>query len=321
MKLKHEWTPQQEKIILAAKKQLKREPFEIQLDITVAVQTVLERKNIPFYEAWDDITADLKGNHCFSEPYWYIIFLQCCVSVLTKQKNLQQQLSVIPEAINDFLEHLPHLKTPTFLPERLPDKQLASAAENGDLPQIIMLYDMAQNPGQKMKNIYHILLNKGHYEQAIFLHERYGGLDQIDHHILQEHFLFIKNCHCEKKFFDKFFWQNIFPKCPDIWSVAHSYCILDKVLETAFEYEVIPGGTVLKRNYRKSHYSPVIYYKLPLITFLHLVDELKEELEICDPWKISYYSIAKYMKSILEAARIYSAWENERKDDNHGSAQ
>ena len=97
--------------------------------------------------------------------------------------------------------------------------------------------------------------------------------------------------------------------------------MLDKVLKTAFEYEVIPGGTVLKRNYRKSHYSPVINYELPLITFLHLVDELKEELEICDPWKISYYSIAKYMKSILEAARIYSAWENERKDDNHGSAQ
>lgn len=317
--LKHEWTPQQEKIILAAKKQLKRKPFKIPFDITAAVLTVLERKNIPFYEGWDDITADLKGDNCFYEPYWYIVFLQCCVSVLTKQKNLQQQLHLIPAAINDFLNYLPSLEKPAFLPERLPDKQLASAAENGDLPQIIMLYDMAQNPGQKMKNIYHILLNKGHYEQAIFLHERYGGLDQIDHHILQEHFLFIKGCHCEKNFFDKFFWQNIFPQRPHIWADAHSYCILDKVLKTALECEVIPGGTVLKRNYRKYHYSPEINFELPLITFLHLVDELKEELEVCDPWQVR--NMTKYMNSILEAARIYSAWENERKDDNHGSAQ
>ena len=48
MDLKHSWNEQQEKIIIAAKKQLKRKPFEISLDVAVAVQIALERKNIPF---------------------------------------------------------------------------------------------------------------------------------------------------------------------------------------------------------------------------------------------------------------------------------
>ena len=153
MELKHQWNEQQQKIIIAAKKQLERKSFEISLDVAVAVQIALERKNIPFYKGWDDITEDLAGSGSFSDPYWYIVFLQCCASVLTENMCLQKKLRRLPTALNDFLQDLPHLPEAQHLPERLPDKQLMRAAEIGDLPQIIMRYDMIQNKGQKLKNI------------------------------------------------------------------------------------------------------------------------------------------------------------------------
>ena len=68
MELKHQWNEQQQQIIIAAKKQLERKLFEINLDIVVAVQIALERKNIPFYKGWDDITEDLAGSGSFSDP-------------------------------------------------------------------------------------------------------------------------------------------------------------------------------------------------------------------------------------------------------------
>jgi hypothetical protein len=197
------------------------------------------------------------------------------------------------------------------------DKQLVSAAMLGNLPQIIMLYDMAQNPGQKMKNIYHILLNNQLYEQVIFLHERYGGLEQVNHRILQEHFFFSKKY--GKKFFDKFFCQNILPQLPYIWHEAQNYCTLDKILTTALEYKVIPKGTIYEIDITVDCIRN--QFKLPLITFLHLVDELKEELKALAPWEVSNYKMVDYMNSILEAARIYSDWENEQKEDNHESAK
>ena len=95
-----------------------------------------------------------------------------------------------------------------------------------------------------MKNIYHILLNNKHYEQVIFLHESYGGLEQVNHKILQEHFFFSEKY--GKKFFDKFFCQNILPQLPYIWHEAQNYCILDKILTTALEYKVIPKAQSMK---------------------------------------------------------------------------
>ena len=131
-----------------------------------------------------------------------------------------------------------------------------------------MLYDMAQNPGQKMKNIYHALLNNGYYEQAIFLHERYGGLEQINREILKEHFFFTKKNSGELNPFDKFFCLNILPHLPNIWLEAHSFSILDSVLKTVLEHGGIPNGEVMRTATAILH----------LRDFLLLVDELEEDL-------------------------------------------
>jgi hypothetical protein len=299
MELKHSWNEQQHKIIIAAQKQLERKSFEISLDVAVAVQIALERKNIPFYKGWEDITADLAGSGSFSDPYWYIVFLQCCTSVWAENMCLQKKLRQIPTAINDFLQDLPYLPEPQHLPERLSDKQLMHATEIGDIPQIIMLYDMMQNKGKKLKNIYHILLNKRSYDQALVLHERYGGLDKIDPEILQDHF-FLKADDSEKKqSFNKFFCLEILPKAPDFWVRAHSYCILDKILETVLECGVVPEGTVIK--------TPLA--RLPLREFLLLINELKENLERFFPWKNVCCEMKSYMKSVLASAQIYSEWD------------
>ena len=115
MELKHQWNEQQQQIIIAAKKQLERKLFEINLDIVVAVQIALERKNIPFYKGWDDITEDLAGSGSFSDPYWYIVFFQCCASVLAENMCLQKKLRLLPTEINDFLQDLPNLPEPQHL--------------------------------------------------------------------------------------------------------------------------------------------------------------------------------------------------------------
>ena len=338
MELKYQWNEQQHKIIIAAKKQLERKSFEISFDVVVAVQIALERKNIPFYKGWDDLTEDLAGRGFFSDPYWYIafckgwdditedladrdffsnpywyiVFCQCCASVLAENMCLQKKLRRLPTEINDFLQDLPHLPEPQHLPERLPDNQLMRAAEIGDLPQIIMRYDMIQNQGQKLKNIYHILLNKRLYDQALVLHERYGGLDKIDPEILQEHFFLQANDSEQKQLFNKFFCLEILQKTPDIWVDAHSYCILDKILEIVFECGVVPEGTVIKTSFAR----------LPLREFLLLINELEENLEGFFPWKNVCCKMKNYMKSVLASARIYSEWDKKRKDNNDdGSAE
>ena len=305
MELKHSWNDLHSKIILAAKTQLRRKSFKTGFTMVSAVQRVQERKNIPFYESWRDISEDLeKGRYNF----WYIVFLQCCAAVLTDKKGMNR-VRMVPWSVHCFLENLRDISVPRPLPVRLPDKQLQKAAENGDLPQIIMLYDMAANPGQKLKNTYHALLNRKLYRHAIVLHERYGGLDQISNEILAAHFLYCENESDEKDAFNKFFCLNFMQKFSTLWSAASHGFVLDKILKTVLECGIVPEGSVVETG--TANFS--------LTEFLLLVDELSEELQSCYPWDSAIFidmNMKKYMRMILRAAEMYSAWKKNQ-EENH----
>ena len=55
--------------------------------------------------------------------------------------------------------------------------------------KIIVLYDLARNPGEKMKNIFNMLLNRRDYAALMVLEKQYGLLEQIDRKVLWAHII------------------------------------------------------------------------------------------------------------------------------------
>ena len=306
MHLKHQRNEEQPKIITEAKIQMERKTFETDLDMISVIQIVLNRRDIPFYEVWRDISSDLKRDSWRDEPFWYSVLLQAGNSVLLRNKaNIQQLLRTFPQLIVETLEDLSGLDIDR-LPVRLPDKNLLLAANAGDLPRIIMLYDMSLNPGQKMKNIYHSLLNQKKYDCALQLHERYGGLDGIDKVVMTEHFLH-SGTSDEKKRFDRFFCLNYIKNTPEVWYEASYYGVIDRVMQNVLDNGIAPDKLKVK----------VGHMEFSLKEYLHFLDEMKIQILKYDPWKdVDPWGseFKRFMKSSLKAAEIFVAWEKDQSE-------
>ena len=75
-----------------------------------------------------------------------------------------------------FSRKITHFSMP-HLPERLQDKSMLEAIKSNDPARLIFLYDSSPSKGEKLKNIYNILLNNQNYNMVMTLHQRFGGLE------------------------------------------------------------------------------------------------------------------------------------------------
>ena len=107
------------------------------------------------------------------------------------------------------------------LPERLKEKAFLSAIADRDGAKIALLYDLALNPGEKMKNIFNILLNKRDYSTLMFLQSRYGLLENYSSEVILPHFISASS-DPGKAAFDRFFAARGFSVDEAEWN---KYCV------------------------------------------------------------------------------------------------
>ena len=299
MNLKYEWTPQQEKIILAAKKQLKRNSFRIDIRVFAASLIFLEKKGIPFDHAWDEITDEISDVNGTS--FWYLIFCDT-IFRLFKQKNTVSFYNLCKELYFDLSWRARVIDSSTVccLPVRIRTKGLKAAIKELDLPRIIVLYEMDHQPGEKLKYIYHAILNECRYDYFFSLLERYGHLELLSPDVLEKHF-FMQGVSEDKLHFNDFYLSNFGKNDPDLWCKATRFCVLDKMILMALKHDIDTSAYIINSN----------GYKIPMRDFMHFINEISVELKIhLSRWKQQDKKDEyKYWNGILQAAEIFSQWE------------
>ena len=321
MTLKYEWNPWQEQIILAAKKQLFRKPFRIEPEVFFASELLLERRGMNFFEAWDEIDEKLSCGHW--REFGFMVFCDTISRVLGSKTagSVSEALAdfTFVDSLDSFMESsgsyrimlleqlskngYPEEEIKFFkdlflcydsnwhLPVRLYDKTLKQAVQNADLPAIIMFYDMLADPGEKLKYIYHALLNNEKYDSFLFLLERYGKIESLNPRALEYHFLRSSRSE-EKRNFDHFYCTGFGKFDPLFWSKAVAGGRLDAVILTALECGVDPDWYIIDQR----------GYKISLRDFMHFLDEVADGfLKYLDQSSKS----CRFWRSMLRAAEIF----------------
>lgn len=301
----------------------RKKSFKLDTEAFFGAQWVLRRRGVPFYEAWDEITSDMENY--YGNNFLHLVFYQGIASVLSgpaetwcSLQNDHRFFSDLKSTYNSLLldtleqngctknelEHFNYLfnesGTVLRLPVRLPDKMILQAAQEGNFSKLVLLYDMAANKGEKLKNIYHSLLNDGYFELAMKLHERYGGLEKISRHALEFSFLSAKGEE-NKSLFRKFCCEILDKNDPYFWCKCCQCRVLDKVLLPALESGFSPDGLVINTSKRK----------VPLRKLLYLMNELEDSFPNGFPGDRN----KRYWENIVSAAQQFSHWEMKMKKE------
>ena len=329
--MKYQWSPSQEKFIIAMKKQFEKKSFWIEPEVFFASLVLLRNRGLTLYEAWDEINEELSDGYGRQFSFLILCNTISCIfgqktevsfSDYLKDFNFISSLNSYYQGIESYnkmlLEQLKergyttdeikyledqlfHAKPPHILPVRLQDKALKKAITDADLPKIIMLYDMQSNPGEKLKYIYHAFLNNFQYDSFLLLLERYGKVECLTAKFLEHHFLWVGTSEAKMRF-NHFYCSYFGKNDPDLWRKAAAFGILDAVISIALECGADPEWYVICQK----------EYKISLRDFMHFIEEVAGELEkylsTCDKQFRGY----KYWLSILRAAKIFSQWERDR---------
>lgn len=295
MELKHQWSEYQANIINALIRVIKGRRFGISYTTVFAVQNILQKRQVEFYDAWGEINAlYAEESHSTSEPFWKLALCQGAGGVLYKPSDTysgkKEQFRFFRSVFFSY-RCLPDMKA---LPVRIPDRELFNNAVAGNLSNTILLYDMAATKGAKLKNIYHAMLNNHEYEKVMFLHERYGGLEEIDRETLEYHFLFGEN-KSGKKEFNRFFSENFINDSSDIWRKIYSAGTLDKQIRFMLDIGINPDFPVIENCCKE---------KVSLRQLLYFVDEISEAYQ--------YLKVDTGFQTFCNAAKIFVEWEKNR---------
>lgn len=241
--LKHHWSPTQTKILLALKDELKRCPVQcIETSLLCDAMSFYydlyckKGDKKAFFEVWHESCQMLPLN----KDYYYHrqpetslllpihlvcqtaagIFFDCDFLNQGYSRNMAElcyRRNVFP-LYSLFSRKITHFSMP-HLPERLQDKSMLEAIKSNDPARLIFLYDSSPSKGEKLKNIYNILLNNQNYNMVMTLHQRFGGLEQIPADVITVH-LVCSEKHIPQSFADyasqlkswegKSFWERFF---------------------------------------------------------------------------------------------------------------
>ena len=196
---------------------------------------------------------------------------------------------------------LPHL------PERLQDKALWEAIRQKDPAKIIVLYGFAATKGERLKNMYHILLNAREYSMVMALHREFGGLDVIDRDVLLYHLVYAENTLPED--FTSYVKQLDHGKEFFLWRSASVYEVFPQIMLNGLAAGVSPQEAIWKRNRDEC---------ISLQMWAWFLDELDQPLKECldnirgcDRYN-TYGRAVERMKYSLAAAQAFVKWEKEQ---------
>ncbi|MBO5792160.1 MAG: hypothetical protein J6S54_06755 [Lentisphaeria bacterium] len=149
-------------------------------------------RSLPFLPGFLGNSSTLHWEGYFNH-WWITAFAQGATEVLAgadplEKKNFHNYDAVYDFFFSDSAERSIAVRIPR-LPERLKEKNLLAAIAAKDVAKIIVLYDLELEQGEKLRNIFNILLNRKAYSILMTLQQMYGGLEQIDRSCLMAHFL------------------------------------------------------------------------------------------------------------------------------------
>ena len=196
---------------------------------------------------------------------------------------------------------LPHL------PERLQDKALWEAIRQKDLAKIILLYGFAATKGERLKNMYHILLNAREYSMVMALHREFGGLDVIDRNVLLYHLVYAKNTLPED--FTSYVKQLDHGTEFFLWRGSSVYEEFPQIMLNGLAAGVSPREPIWKR-------SSCEWVSLRM--WAHFLDELRTPLKTSLEHIRGYDRFNRYSSAVermtysLTAAQAFVKWEKEQ---------
>ena len=323
MTLVHQWDPQQTQIILALKELLPRvsgnavENFLV-CDMMAFLDDRYSRRNEKLSpgELWTkallkEFPANRWSLRNLSQcaPMAFHLLCQGAAAVFWGIDVREKYDSAAIEGLYELFFFREKKKAPDLphLPERLQDKALWEAIRQKDPAKIILLYGFAATKGERLKNMYHILLNAREYSMVMALHREFGGLDVIDRDVLLYHLVYAENTLPED--FTSYVKQLDHGKEFFLWRSASVYEVFPQVMLNGLAAGVSPREAIWKRSRSEC---------VSLQMWARFLDELKaplktslEHIRGCDRYD-TYSSAVERMTYSLTAAQAFVKWEKEQ---------
>jgi hypothetical protein len=299
--MKHQWHEEALPVILTLKEQLSAKTVNIETDLELYLvfqkHICSVRKEYgdkrAFYQIWQETPAAFRKKWIGTE-FWQIWLCQAAASVLQKKDPLTREGKKVFEFLMEWFFRKPvQVALPSF-PVRLPDKNLYTAASSGDLAKIIFLYDSAVTPGQKMKNICHLLLNIKDYQTLMQLQDIYGCLDQFDMELLLPHLYFPVQTTAGKEKFDYYCFRRNSGDENFSWEKLLRIGCLHTGIRPALKAGMNPDAPMF------SHEK----YTFSLRQLMYFLDECQEEFD-------KMYNL-EHFKKLLTASKVFTTWEKGR---------
>ncbi|MBO5792158.1 MAG: hypothetical protein J6S54_06745 [Lentisphaeria bacterium] len=321
MKLKHPWMPEEAKIILALKKELTHDSLryvqismlydcmhffqelETQCGNEADISLLWEKcryYGVPMeYRNW--------GEMPFRSPLCFHLFCQGAAMVLGGINLLDRRK--IPEimAFYDLFFASAKVTEPPHLPERLQDQAIRRAIDADDTPRVICLYNTSMNQGNKLKNMFHIMLNRKHYDMAMKVHAVCGGLEQIPAEVLWCHCALMKK-ECSKDFTD---YVRTVPQSRDfsVWHYFSNSEALTDIMFNGLQRGLSPDLPLMK-------YEEI---SVSLRRWAYFTDEMSEEISEWSEklpreqggWRGNCDKGIRRLNERLETAKRFVLWEKE----------
>ena len=304
MNFKHEWNNQQQKVLSAFKEYFHsgREyviALNSMLHLQKEMQNAYKKHNLEadFFDFWHFFgnSEDPAGKgHSCKDSLKRHIFLQSAAAVLTDwdmkgPDQYENMFTIIGNICFNSGER--YFQFPEIT---LRDKRILEFAQAEDWGRVKFIVDTSRNSWTKLKNVYHDLLRRKCYDRVMIVNDLCGGLEKIDHSIL-EHCFYTPVSGEGKVRFNRFYMEHF--SCfltEDFWLKHRRSGNLQHILIPALEWGIPAKNRVL---------PSVMGSDFSLHQFLCFIDEVAEEL--MDPGCRKIY---EKFYSDVKCAQLYTEY-------------
>ncbi|MBR2911437.1 MAG: hypothetical protein IKC05_07485 [Lentisphaeria bacterium] len=310
MLFKHEWNDTEQEIISALSKSLRNCVYQKYEDFFIESALhffMAQDKNLSFGSLWEkviekrSIISRVSDGHRGGDKYelWRLQFFHALTALQSFQKGVfGKDLKTVSRIIqrNSSVDRLP---------ERLQDPCLIHCIEQGECAKIIFYLDTLKKTGERLKNVYNMLLNRGKYSAIVDLYKYFGSVEiffaksffarlkNIQDKLLREEFV---KCCCGSCKNDPAFWRELFYAgyLPDFLILCLENGISAE--RTLFDFGIL------------DHYG---LHEITLQKYLYLLDELSDVLpQVLEKSAKDVFS--SRLSRLLDIVPQFVKWEESR---------
>lgn len=270
MALKHEWTPQEEYIINALKKHLFLDKIytewfyntAIQKGMMLMMEHLSLEPDLPL--TWEKICRNqTKSTHKNLE----LLLTQAAATVFSGKKYVLEG-TVYDQVGKLLLEQDYHGQNLKYIPCSDLPCEFIRPAEEGDLPKLIFLLDVAVDRESTCESLAIFLLNERRYDMLMTLEGVKEQLGKIPQQYLKEHWVKMTPHSQQDREFLHYAFSLIEDKSELLYTVNQQGTLSGKI-DIFLQNGFFPDSLILDRS----------SVKVSLRQYLYFLDEIKEVIE------------------------------------------